>query len=160
MAVLHKIPAVLNTRIALPNTDDSDETQVLLGFRNLVNLFWEFDQSGIFELLDRTIFDLSALDNVDPFTRNVLFSLQRTVANSAFEADQMNDIQAIDMAVTRQWMRVILWKLKQRHEALGASPLSTDSSWQSPIQIAKDFLTSVSHIPDTAIESHGPGLVR
>jgi hypothetical protein len=71
----------------------------------------------------------------------------------------MNDVQAVDISVTRQWMRVILWRLTQSHGLFVAPSPERDASLYDPIQIAKEFLVAVSHMPRTAIEAHGPGLV-
>ena len=160
VSVLHKLPVVLRTKIAFPNTDDTDEADVLIAFQKLIGLFWTFDQSGVFEVLDRADFNMSSLDNQDASDPKMLESLSNSLARTTIQVDQMNDVQAVDISVTRQWMRVILWRLTQSHGLFAAPSLSQDASLYDPIQIAKEFLAAVSHMPSTAIEAHGPGLVR
>src|SRR3954470_16949856 len=151
VSVLHKLPVVLRTRIAFPNTDDTDEADVLIAFQKLISLFWTFDQSGVFEVLDRADFDMS-LDNLDASDPKMLESLSNSLARTTIQIDQMNDVQAVDISVTRQWMRVILWRLTQSHGLFAAPSPSQDASLYDPIQIAKEFLAAVSHMPSTAIE--------
>jgi hypothetical protein len=159
VSVLHKLPVVLRTRIPFPNTDDTDEADVLIAFQKLIGLFWTFDQSGVFEVLDRADFNMSSLDNLDASDPKMLESLSNSLARTTIQVDQMNDVQAVDISVTRQWMRVILWRLTQSHGLFAAPSPSQDASLYDPIQIAKEFLAAVSHMPNTAIEAHGPGLV-
>jgi hypothetical protein len=84
---------------------------VLLAFQKLISLFWAFDQSGVFGVLDRADFDMSSLDNLDASDPKTLESLSKSLAGTSIRTDQMNDVQAVDISVTRQWMRVILWRL-------------------------------------------------
>ena len=160
VSVLHKLPVVLKTKITFPSTDDSDEADVLLAFQKLVSLFWTFDQSGVFEVLDRADFDMSSLDsNRDASDPKLLESLSNSLAGAAIQTDQMSDVQAVDISVTRQWMRVILWRLTQSHGLFAAPSTIQNASLYDPVQIAKEFLATVSHIPSAAVEAHGPGLV-
>ena len=160
VSILHKLPVVLKTRITFPSTDDSDEADVLLAFQKLISLFWTFDQSGVFEVLDRADFDMSALDNnQDASDPKILESLSNSLAGTSIQTDQMSDVQAVDISLTRQWMRVILWRLTQSHGLFAAPSPIQNASLYDPVQIAKEFLAMVSHIPSTAIEAHGPGLV-
>lgn len=159
VSVLHKLPVILRTRIDFPNTEDTDEADVLIAFRKLVSLFWTFDQSGVFEVLDRADFNTSSLDNLDASDPKMLKSLSEGLAGHTLQTDQINDIQAVDIALTRQWMRVILWRLTQSHGLFATPSWRRDASLYEPIQIAKEFLAVVAHMPSTAIEAHGPGLV-
>ena len=159
VSVLHKLPVILKTEIAFPNTDDTDEADVLIAFQTLVSLFWTFDQSGVFEVLDRANFVMSSLGNLEASDPKKLESLSNDLAESAITTDQMNDVQAVDIIVTRQWMRVILWRLTQSHGLFPAPSLDQDASLYDPVQIARELLAMVSHVPHTAIEAHGPGLV-
>ena len=110
-------------------------------------------------MLDRADFDMASLDNVDASDPKMLESLSQNLARAVIQTDEMNDIQAVDISVTRQWMRVILWRLTQSHGLFAAPFPIPNASLYDPVQIAKEFLAMISHIPSTAIEAHGPGLV-
>ena len=67
-----------------------------------------------------------------------------------------NDVQRADIAVTRQWMRAVLWRIS----TLQQDGLHHVTSLSLPIQIAQEFLGVISKLPTAAIESHGPSIVR
>jgi hypothetical protein len=79
--MLHNLPVVLRCNTQFPSSDGEDESHVLSAFRKLVNLFWTFDQSGAFDILQDIDWESS------------------------------NDVQRADICVTRQWMRAVLWRI-------------------------------------------------
>jgi hypothetical protein len=109
--------------------------------------------------LDRADFDMPSLDNLDGSDPEVLESLSESLAGTTISTDQMNDVQAVDISATRQWTCVILWRLTQSHGLFAAPSPERDASFYDPILIAKELLVAVSHMPRTAIEAHGPGMV-
>lgn len=147
VAMLHKLPVVLKPVIALPTPIGDDQAHVLPAFLKLVNLFWIFDQSGIFDILQNSDSDLS---NLSSTARGCLGLLQDHLQDTAVEVDYdaSNDVQKADIFVTRQWMRAVLWRAAVR---FGVATMAN-----SPIRIAKEFLNFMSHLPKTAIEAHGP----
>jgi hypothetical protein len=148
---------VLSTQIAFPSTEDSDETEVLFAFRKLIGLFWELEKSRLFSLLDRTNFNVPAVADIEVSELEALNSLRTSLSQLNFPADKMNDVQAVDISVTLQWLRVILWKLTRNHQAPRESlPFHP----YEPIDAATGCLKAISRIPSTAFEAHGPGIVR
>jgi hypothetical protein len=165
VAMLHKLPVVLKSTIRFPSLDGSgigeDEGHILPAFKKLAHLFWIFDQSGAFEALQNS-------DNEDDFLPNhneveaigdqSLDMLQRKLQEVPLESEQSNDIQRADICVTRQWMQAVLWRVALHNGR--ASSSHNNTSLSHPIQIAKEFLEFISQLPSTAIEAHGPGMVR
>lgn len=150
VALLHKLPIVLKPNILFPwfgGTDD--QAQVLPAFLKLVHLFWVFDQSGIFEILRNADSDVP---NMAAVAQSCLELLQQKLIDSVGDDDwgPVNDVQRADMFVTRQWMRAVLWRAALRFGIVIPS--------MNPVSIAKDFLSLVSQLPTTALESHGPTL--
>lgn len=147
VAMLHKLPVVLKPVIALPTPIGDDQAHVLPAFLKLVNLFWIFDQSGIFDILQNSDSDLS---NLSSTARGCLGLLQDHLQDTAVEVDydSSNDVQKADIFVTRQWMRAVLWRAAVR---FGVATMASN-----PIRIAKEFLSFMSYLPKTAIEAHGP----
>lgn len=90
---------------------------------------------------------------MDSLARNCLELLQQKLQDTATEDDlgPGNDVQRADMCVTRQWMRAVLWRAALRFGVVIPA--------MNPVNIAKEFLSSVSMIPPAALESHGPTLV-
>lgn len=154
--MLHKLPVVLRCNIPSFSLDDvDDETHVLPAFRKLVNLFWIFDQSGAFDILQNTDDNQFPLAISDPSNIDLLPSQLREIS---VDSELSNDIQRADICVTRQWMQVILWRASMnRGRALPDAQQATSLS--HPIQIAKEFLETVSRLPSAAMEAHGPAMV-
>jgi hypothetical protein len=159
VSILHKVPVTLRTKIAFPNMEDTDEAHVLFAFQKFIELFWTFDQSGVFELLDNADFDISALGQSDASKSEALESARRQLDENRININQISDVQAVDISVTRQWMRIILWRLSESHGLLARSSSGHSSSLYDPIEIARELLAALANMPDTVIEAHGPGLV-
>jgi hypothetical protein len=145
VAMLHKLPVILKPNIMLPVPGGDDQAHVLPAFLKLVNLFWVFDQSGIFEILQNSDSDLS---NMTSTARGCLNILQSRLQDSEIDYESSNDVQKADIFVTRQWMRAVLWRAAAR---FGMATMAS-----SPIRIAKEFLNFMSQLPKAAIEAHGP----
>lgn len=156
--MLHKLPVVLKPNISFPCMDRDDETFVLPAFQKLVNLFWIFDQSGAFDMLQESDVPLFGYGGIESPNQSCLDLLQKKLREVPVEGDSINDVQTADICVTRQWMRAVLWRFSVNHGLL--SPLSTDqvSSLSYPFQIAKEFLSVISQLPSEAIEAHGQGM--
>lgn len=160
VSILHKLPVIIKTKIAFPSTNDSDEKEVLLAYQKLITMFWSFDQAGVFELLDSQDFDLSKFPSHDEVQAEALTAFRSQLDDQAMEIHKMNDVQAVDLVVTRQWMRIIVWRLAQSHDFFSHGLENARSLLNDPILIAKELLDGLSRFPTTAIEAHGPGLVR
>ena len=156
---MHKLPVIVKTTIAFPSTNDTDEQEVLLAYQKLIIMFWSFDQAGVFELLDGQDFDLSRLTSPDMAQTEALTAFRSQLDEQAVEFHKMNDIQAVDIFVTRQWMRTIIWRLAESHGFFSHGFENTSRFMSDPILIAKELLTTLSQFRTTAIEAHGPGLV-
>ncbi|KEF56223.1 uncharacterized protein A1O9_07804 [Exophiala aquamarina CBS 119918] len=160
VSILHKLLVVIKTKIAFPSTNDTDERDVLLAYQRLITMFWSFDQAGVFEHLDSQDFDFSnATPLSEPVQTKALAAMRKQLDEEAGKSShRMNDIQALDILVTRQWMRIIIWRLSQSHGFFSQGAKSAASSLNEPIFIAREFLQVICQMPETAIESHGPAL--
>ncbi|KAK7967485.1 NADP-dependent oxidoreductase domain-containing protein [Apiospora aurea] len=144
VAMLHKLPVLLKPNIGFPVPGSHDRTDVLPAFLKLINLFWVFDQSGVFEILQNSDSDLS---NMTATARDCLDLLQTRLQDSAGDYEPSNDIQKADIFVTRQWMRAVLWRAATK---LGATLTI------NPVLVGREFLDFVSKLPQAALEAHGP----
>ncbi|TDZ25839.1 putative sucrose utilization protein SUC1 [Colletotrichum orbiculare MAFF 240422] len=178
VAMLHKLPVALKSNIRFPSLEGSgvgeDEGHILPAFKKLANLFWIFDQSGAFDILQNSddedaaaVWSMAAADGLQTASRACLDVVQRKLQEIPLDSDASNDVQRADIVVTRQWMQAVLWKLTMNHGRAWVSPsasaanqtsLATTTSLSHPIQIAKEFLRLISQLPSTAIEAHGPGI--
>ncbi|WQF77650.1 hypothetical protein CDEST_02664 [Colletotrichum destructivum] len=163
VAMLHKLPVVLKSNIRFPSLDGSgvgeDEGHILPAFKKLANLFWIFDQSGAFDILQNSDDEdamWSMADGLQTASRACLDVVQRKLQEIPLDSDASNDIQRADIVVTRQWMQAVLWKVTMNHGRAWSG--NNVTSLSHPIQIAKEFLQLISQLPSTAIEAHGPGI--
>jgi hypothetical protein len=138
--------------------DGDDETQILPAFQKLVDLFWTFDQSRAFEILDGSSADVFETGDMESARQNSLYTLHRKLQEVSLDWDSSSEVQRADICVTRQWMRAILWKASNNYERLNKG--SKITSLDHPIQIAREFLGFISQLPSTALEAHGPTMVR
>ncbi|KAF9879783.1 hypothetical protein CkaCkLH20_02594 [Colletotrichum karsti] len=164
VAMLHKLPVALKSNIRFPSLDASgvgeDEGHILPAFKKLANLFWIFDQSGAFDILQNSDDEdaiWSMADGLQTASRACLDVVQRKLQEIPLESDASSDVQRADIVVTRQWMQAVLWKVTMNHGRAWSSNQNV-TSLSHPIQIAKEFLQLISQLPSTAIEAHGPGI--
>ncbi|KAK1464341.1 fungal specific transcription factor [Colletotrichum melonis] len=167
VAMLHKLPVALKSNTRFPSLDGSgvgeDEGHILPAFKKLADLFWIFDQSGAFDILQNSD-DEDALwsmaDGLQTASRACLDVVQQKLQQIPLDSDASNDVQRADIVVTRQWMQAVLWKVTMNHGRAWSSNSNnnTVTSLSHPIQIAKEFLQLISQLPSTAIEAHGPGI--
>ena len=123
--------------------------QVVAAFLKLVHLFWNFDQSGIFEILRNLDGDGLTMEG---FAQRCLELLQAKLQDEVRDCDPDTDIQRADILVTRQWMRTVMWRTALK---FGITLPATD-----PVNIADEYLHLVSRLPTAALESHGPTMVN
>jgi hypothetical protein len=102
VTMLHKLPVVLKANVAFPSVDRGDETFVLPAFQKLVSLFWMFDQSGAFDILQDSDAGIFGLEDIESPNRTCLDLLQRQLGEIPVESESINDIQTADICVTRQ----------------------------------------------------------
>ncbi|KAL1851400.1 hypothetical protein VTK73DRAFT_9429 [Phialemonium thermophilum] len=156
VAMLHKLPVVLKCNVRSLNLDEAeDEAQVLPAFKKLVGLFWMFDQSGAFDILQSS--DDVQLVPPDGGGGGGFELLQRQLRDVSMESGKSTDVQAADLCVTRQWMQAALWRASMaRGQTADASRQATSLS--HPIQIAREFLETISRLPASAVEAHGAAM--
>jgi hypothetical protein len=155
---MHKLPVMIRPKIAFPSSDPSDENSVFPAFQKLVNLFWIFDKSGAFDILQDYDTGLYNSGAIEPSSQSRLDSLQKQLDDVPISGDSVNDVQTADIAVTRQWMRAVVWKASTNHGPVSAVNDDKVTYCSHPFQIAKDFLGVVCRLPQAAMEAHGPSM--
>lgn len=144
VAMLYELPVVLRPNTFLP----APHGQVLTSFLKLVNLFWSFQASGIF---DTGILQSDADVPTVSAARDSLELLQASLSQMPADSTGSNDVQRADLFVTGQWMRAVLWRAASR---IGMS----STAIADPIRIARDLLSFVAQVPQAAIDAHGAAI--
>lgn len=159
ISIKYKLPVTIKATIRFPSTVDTDEHEVLLAYQKLISMFWHFDKSGVFDMLDNYGFDLSKVASRQSVENGTFALLQKQLNDNEVETRSLNAVQALDIIVTRHWMRIILWRLAQSHGFFSQDPEASVNQENNPITIARELLEAVTHADKAVIEAHGPALV-
>jgi hypothetical protein len=68
------------------------------------------------------------------------------------------DLQRVDFLVTKQWLRMVLWKRAIFHVEL-SDKVEGSLSISFPEQVARMVTAYISNFPREVVESHGLGMV-
>ncbi|KAK4636201.1 putative sucrose utilization protein SUC1 [Fulvia fulva] len=146
----HK-PLTLHATINLPTLDeDPAETVELNGFIHLVNLFRPFDD---------TFVGLWNKARVGCMTE-WLARLQQQLSEALPGYLQCTESQAVDLRTSQQWLRTMVWQLSIRHGCLSSAASDNAMSFQFPIEVSRDLVSSAQQFTQPAMEIHGIGLIE
>jgi hypothetical protein len=126
--------------------DDSGDPHVMQAFLSLTKLF---------AYLDSNFTDVSSKQTVD---RQKLVSYQAALCQDSHE-HASNEAQRVDLFVTRQWVRLLMWEYTARHFAMACYPEDQAFSLFLPVKIGHEMLSLFSLVTDSAIKAHGYGMV-
>ena len=70
-----------------------------------------------------------------------------------------HEAQRVDLFVTRQWIRLLLWEYTSRHFAMACCPADLAFSLLLPVKIGHELLSLFSMVTDAAVKTHGYGMV-
>ena len=144
---------VLKTNVSFPAMEYDQDVSILPAFRKLVNFYWVFDKSVVFEVLQISEKTSQSVNHTE------VSILQKRIRDISVDFQATNDIQVGDISVTRAWMHAILWRLTTNH-GLTCSCNDPVTSISYPTKVAKEFLDVVSRLPIAAVEPHGPSMVK
>jgi len=130
--------------------DDPDESVELSGFLHLVSLFRPFDDSFV-GLWNKTRTVCST---------DWLASLQSQLSEALPLYLRSTEIQAVDLHVSQQWLKTMVWQLSISHGYLASTSPEDSMSLRYPIEIGRELVTATSRFSQQAMEIHGIGLVR
>ena len=103
-------------------------------------------------------------DGEDRQTRRRVTLFQSDLDPSAAEQQSnavgLDEIQRVDIFVTRNWIRILLWEYSVRHFAMSSSPDDQAFSMLLPALVAHGMLGFFSTISGESICAHGYGMVR
>lgn len=156
ISVLYQQPITLRTRIELPSTTDTDEVDVLNGFRLLVRLMWKLDAAGLFSTLDE-------LDAATSPSSNGMASASQpekdyaTLIRVDFTPGQyVSPVQSLDLYINQCWFQVINVRLQQ---GVGLDLINLPVETISNLFSATRKATNALHqSPTSVIEAHGIAL--
>jgi len=158
----------LRPSLELPRVFESSEPRLIYGFVTLVKVFkavdeaflcaWRADQPGARDYSDES--------TPGSMTTQLLnYSQDGPGALSMAEVDET---QRLDILVTREWLRALVWRLRLRHGARlrsrsgneNQSLFHQDADAHHPFQISRNVLGTISASHRVSLEAHGIGMVR
>ena len=120
IAVLYDQPVTLRTRIDLPSTMDTDETEVLAGFRLVARLFWHLDEAGMFQALEEIDSQASPLSNGTSTNGHLHTDYSDLVQQDAAYPGYIPPVQLLDLSATRAWLQVMNLRVSSTYPAVEA----------------------------------------
>ena len=143
-------PLTLYNTIELPSLDeDPAESVELSGFLHLVSLYRPFDETFV-GLFNRTRTGC---------TSEWLAMLQNQLSDALPAYLQSTEIQAVDLQVSKQWLKTMVWQLSISHGFLSSASQEKSMNLRYPIEISRDLLAVTANFSQQAMEVHGIGLV-
>ncbi|KAL4813804.1 fungal-specific transcription factor domain-containing protein [Aspergillus spinulosporus] len=157
VCILHKLPVILKTDTAMPETDADDE--VLPAFLKLLALFRLFEQTRMFDIVEDYHLGLESPASSSAATAATFDEMFQDKSPDGFGTlDRVSDVQRADICVTRHWMRILAWKALS-HSSIGRQPASDISlSPVFPLMVGRDLVSVVYRLPRVALQAHGLGM--
>ncbi|CAG5137544.1 uncharacterized protein ALTATR162_LOCUS142 [Alternaria atra] len=87
-------------------------------------------------------------------------SLYQSNLNFCTEAESFDEAQRVDLFVTRQWIRILLWEYTIRRFSMSCRLEDQAFSLLLPITIAHEMLSLFHAVSESSIQLHGYGMVQ
>ncbi|RGP63000.1 hypothetical protein FLONG3_10045 [Fusarium longipes] len=143
----HGLQAVLQVIDVFPDIqDDMADERRMQAFVSLTRLF---------AYLESNLTTFSS--NQQPLERQKLVSYQAALCLDSHD-HAAREAQRVDLFVTRQWIRLILWEYTARHFAMSCYPDDEAFSLFLPVKIGHKMLSLFSMVTNAAIKTHGYGI--
>ncbi|KAH7007769.1 RING-3 [Ilyonectria destructans] len=146
-------PITLQSTLDLPVVDQlSPDAEILLGFLELISLFRHFDEVFIASWNFAT-----PSNTTDPAQ---LLRLQSILKYALPNISNYSQAQQADLLVSRQWLKIIVWKLCASKTMLSTTRSEDVMSLHYPATIARDVVLASQLVPTQAFEANGIGILE
>ncbi|KAL0943524.1 uncharacterized protein CTRU02_201411 [Colletotrichum truncatum] len=149
-------PLTLQSTLNLPNADPlSSDAEILPGFLDLISLFRPFDTEFISTWN-------SSIPSASPTAAEPgeLARLQNTLKHALPSVSNYSETQQADLLISRQWLKVIVWKLCVSKTLLSGTNSDDSMSLSYPSTIARDVVLITRRLPTKALEANGIGILE
>jgi hypothetical protein len=151
-AMQHGTPVCLSKSIALASNDSQSNPQVLQAFHSLAHLFASVDGVLVGS-------EASNNGHGQRYSREMLVQIQHALRQYDQWPMDWNEVQRSDLAITQQWLRMLVWQLSLSNVTLSSEPGDDSMSFTYPAHVSRDALRSISTVSFDALVAHGPGMV-
>ncbi|KAF5018252.1 hypothetical protein F66182_9781 [Fusarium sp. NRRL 66182] len=143
----HGLQAVLQVISVFPDKkDDIEDEHLIQSFSSLTRLF-AYLESNL----------TTASSDQQPLERQKLVSYQAALCLDSYD-HAAREAQRVDLFVTRQWIRLLLWEYTARHFLMSCHPDNEAFSLFLPVKIGHEMLSLFSMVTSAAIKTHGYGI--
>ncbi|KAL1595832.1 hypothetical protein SLS60_009522 [Paraconiothyrium brasiliense] len=154
LAILDYRNAILPPLSTLPEADPNIPVQVHDGFIQIIKLFRLLDPEFIQNWLG------SQGNVTSTWIEEKTRELDGDEESNARELANLSTMQRADLAITREWLRTLIWRL-----AMGKSLLSSKSSKEClsllfPVRLSQNLRQQVTSMSRHDIEVHGSSIVQ
>ncbi|KAK5171705.1 uncharacterized protein LTR77_003341 [Saxophila tyrrhenica] len=143
-------PLSLHATIDLPTLQADQVETELNGFLHLVSLFRPFDDTFV-GLWNKARTGCST---------EWLATLQKQLSDALPTYIQSTECQAVDLKVSQQWLRTMVWQLSISHGYLSSRAIEQSMSFHFPIEVSRELVSATSKFSHEAMETHGIGLLE
>lgn len=149
---LHKHrPISLYPTIHPPSLDElPSDRPIAIGLELLVNLYKPFDDT-FFSIWNKV------RSHANP---TWLAQLQNQLSEALPPYLECTEIQAVDLRVSQQWLRTMVWQLCVSQGLVSSVTADTAMTFKYPIEISRDLLSLTHQFSQQAMEAHGVGLIE
>lgn len=133
---------------------NSPNGDLYAGFCTLVKLFYHI-QRPIFHPLSNS----KAIEAPETYSKNAISEIQHLIEVKQPGLEVRSETQYVDIQTTSAWIRSLLWQYSASHFMLSSATSIEPLSFDYPLSIARDYLTSISHVSIESVRSHGYGMV-
>ncbi len=159
----HLVPAILRPIQHPPEFDghnDGNNQNLSQAFRSLSRLF-VYLEGDFTTTTTTTTGQPGHAPQVLPLARQKVISYQTDLSLVPDDdTGETHEAQRVDLFVTRQWIRLLLWEYTSRHFAMACCPADQAFSLLLPVRIGHELLSLFSTVTETAVKTHGYGMVR
>lgn len=133
----------------MPDAEDD-----VAGDANLMQAF--ISLTRLFAYLEGNLMETSPA--LQPIDRNKLAASQADLCMDVHDCAS-DEAQRVDLFVTRQWIRLLMWEYTARYFTMSCYPEDQAFSLFLPVKIGHEMLSLFSLVNDSAIRAHGYGMV-
>ncbi|KAJ3550035.1 hypothetical protein NM208_g193 [Fusarium decemcellulare] len=162
--------ALSTLRTGLPGTDESIPPHIDLGFRRLVNLFLILDDNFVAHWRAQQDPTNAAPELKAEWVEQKQGQLDEDAACTAKEEaclldrglSGLSELQHIDLAITRLWLRTLVWQLALSGGLLCSAPVHEGLSLRFPVVgICEELLCLFNQLESvTSVGFHGMGMLK
>ncbi|KAF1958550.1 hypothetical protein CC80DRAFT_14427 [Byssothecium circinans] len=149
---LHKHrPISLFPTIHPPSLNEfPEDRQIASGLESMVNLYKPVDDTFV-----------HVWNKVRPHANPSWIAQVQTQLSEAVPSYlECMESQAVDLRVTQQWLRTMLWQLSVSQGLVSSVAADRAMTFKYPIEISRDLLSMTQQFSQHAMEVHGVGLIE